>query len=253
MAAGTITRLVFCLCFLAVYLLFYNRAKQGAEVRIRRIPGLDAIDEAVGRCTEMGKPVHYTFGRGDFDSSVLASFAILSYTASKCASNGTTLIVTNSRPEVHALTEEIVATAYKTAGQPDAYKPDNIRFFSDLVSAYAAGIYGVFMREKPGANIMLGNLYGESMLLGEVGHQIGAVQIGGSVQTPQVPFLVATCDYTLIGDELFAAGAHISQDPAQVGSIAAQDFGKWVAIATILLGTVLGTAGNDVILSILQR
>ncbi|MCS7065862.1 MAG: hypothetical protein NZL85_06240, partial [Fimbriimonadales bacterium] len=33
------------------------RAKAGAQLYIRRIPGLDAIDEAIGRSTEMGRPV----------------------------------------------------------------------------------------------------------------------------------------------------------------------------------------------------
>ena len=31
---------------------------------IRKIPGLDAIEEAIGRATEMGRPVHYCPGIG---------------------------------------------------------------------------------------------------------------------------------------------------------------------------------------------
>ena len=36
----------------------------------------------------------------------------------------------------------------------------------------------------------------------------------------QLPFLIAACDYTLIGDELLVAGAYLARDPVKMGSIA---------------------------------
>ena len=243
---------VFFLLFVVVYAFYFDRTRKGFQVTIRRIAGLDAIDEAVGRCTEMGRPVHYTFGIGVFDTNVLASFNVLAYTAEQCARMDTDIIVTNALPEVHPITEEIVRGAYSEAGKIDAYKPDNIRFLSRAQTAYIAAIFGIFKRERPGANIMLGPFFAESLMLGEVGNHIGAIQIGGTGRTIQVPFFVASCDYTLIGDELFAAGAYIKRQPAQIGALMAQDFGKWAAIALIIVGTILATMGSPLITDLLQ-
>ena len=244
MVKGTVVMFWFFVIFLGSYYAFYQMTKKGASLTMRSIAGLDAIEEAVGRSTEMGKPVHYTFGIGEFDTNVLASFSVLSHTASICARLGTDIIVTNARPEVHPITEDIVRTAFIKEGKADSYKPDNIRYLSEAQTAYVAAIYGIFTRERPAANIMLGPFFAETLLLGEVGRQIGAIQIGGTGRHGQTPTFVAACDYTLIGDELFAAGAYVSKEPLQLSAIVAQDIGKWLALVMIVVGTILATLGN---------
>ncbi len=253
MIKGAVAMFWFFVAFLAVFVIYLLQARKGATLHMRRVTGLDAIDEAIGRCTEMGRPVHYTFGIGELDSSILASFDVLSYVASKCAQMNTDIIVTNAKPEVHPMTEEIVRAAYVHQGRPDAYKPDNIRFLSAEQTAYAAAIYGIFTREKPAANLMIGAFFGESLMIAEVGNQSGAIQIGGTGRQSQISFFVATCDYTLIGDELFAAGAYISRQPHQIGSIFAQDFGKWATLVLVLVATIMNTLGNKTLTTLLGK
>jgi hypothetical protein len=51
------------LAFTIVTIVFAIRKSQKGEApKIRRIAGLDSIEEALGRATEMGRPVHYTPG-----------------------------------------------------------------------------------------------------------------------------------------------------------------------------------------------
>lgn len=240
---GKLSLLYFFIVFLIALYAYYQRARSGKPVYIRRIAGLDAIDEAIGRCTEMGRPAHYTFGIGELDTNVLASFDVLKYTAHKTAAMDTDIIVSNTLPEVQPVTEEIVRQAYISEGKADKYKPDNIRFLSNNQNSYVAGVYGIFSRERPAANLMLGPFYAESLLIAEVGQQIGAIQIGGTGRTIQVPFFVAACDYVLIGEELFAAGAYISRNPFQVAALMAEEIGKYIAVALIIAGTLLKTAG----------
>ena len=45
----------------------------------------------------------------------------------------------------------------------------------------------------------------ESLILAETGNTIGAIQVAGTAMPAQLPFFVAACDYTLIGEEFFAA------------------------------------------------
>jgi hypothetical protein len=67
-----------------------------------------------------------------------------------------------------------------------------------------------------------------------------------------VPFFVVACDYTLLGDELYAAGAYLSQDAVQMASIAGQDVGKYLAMILLLVGLILSAAGSDWLVNILK-
>jgi hypothetical protein len=55
----------------------------------------------------------------------------------------------------------------------------------------------------------------------------------------QLPFFITACDYTLIGEELYAASAYLSRDPVLLGSLKGQDWGKIVILAVLLLGSAL--------------
>ena len=55
----------------------------------------------------------------------------------------------------------------------------------------------------------------------------------------QLPFFITTCDYTLIGEELYAASAYLGREPKQLGSIKGQDPCKAVIMGFITLGVIL--------------
>ena len=60
----------------------------------------------------------------------------------------------------------------------------------------------------------------------------------------QLPFFVAACDYTLIGEELFAASAYLSGDRKIIGALKGQDWGKITAMVFIFLGTIFATLAS---------
>lgn len=223
---------------------------------IRRIAGLDAIREAVGRATEMGRPIHYSPGIGGLGTDVapqtLAGLSVLSHVAELAAQYKATLWTTIRQPEVQPLATEIVRQAYMKAGAPDAFDPDKVIFLSTAQFAYASGVVGLMHREKTAANIMIGGFWAESLIFAEAGYLVGAIQIAGTANTAQLPFFVAACDYCLIGEEILAAGAYISKDPVQLGAIWGQDYGKLIAIALAAIGIVLSLAGNDYLWRLLR-
>ena len=89
----------------------------------------------------------------------------------------------------------------------------------------------------------MGTFYAESLILAETGHAIGAIQIAGTKETSQLPFFVAACDYTLIGEELFAASSYLSREPVMLGSLKGQDLTKMAIVYTIVFAFVVGTIG----------
>lgn len=214
------------------------------DIFLRRIPGLDAVDEAIGRATELGKPILYLTGAHDLhDPSTIAAAVILGRVAKRAASYETELLVPHREPMTMAVCQEITKQAYLEAGKPDLFKEDANFFITSDQFSYTAAVDGIMLRKKPAANFFMGHYFAESLLLTETGASTGAIQIAGTDADHQLPFFVTTCDYTLIGEELYAASAYLSKEPVQVGTLCGQDIGKAVILSAIAVGTLLATIG----------
>jgi len=137
----------------------------------------------------------------------------------------------------------MVKNGFVAAGRPDAYDPNSVRYVTTEQFAYVAAVNGIMLRDKPAANIYLGAFFAESLLLAETGFATKAIQVAGTAQVAQLPFFVVACDYTLIGEELYAAGAYLSKEPRLLGSLKGSDLMKAVLILIIVVGCVLETAG----------
>jgi hypothetical protein len=87
----------------------------------------------------------------------------------------------------------------------------------------------------------MGSFYAESLMLAETGFATGAIQVAGTANVHQLPFFVVACDYTLLGEELYAASAYLSGEPKLVGSLKGADLLKIVVITTVIIGCILET------------
>ena len=214
------------------------------EIFLRRIPGLDAVDEAIGRATELGKPILYLTGAHDLhDPSTIAAAVILGKVAKRAALYDTELMVPHREPITMAVCQEITKQAYLEAGKPDLFKEDANFFITPDQFSYTAAVDGIMLRKKPAANFFMGAYFAESLLLTETGASTGAIQIAGTDSDHQLPFFVTTCDYTLIGEELYAASAYLSKEPVQIGTLRGQDIGKGVVLGVIAVGVLFATVG----------
>ena len=248
---GKLNNLLLMLAFSVTVLMSIRRARVNPNIFLRRIPGLDAVEEAVGRATEMGRPILYLTGSGELNGSgdpsnlsTIAATVILGEVAKRAATYGTELKVPHRAAIVMAICQEMVKESYLAAGRPDAYKEDTNFFITADQFAYTAAVDGIMLREQPAANFFMGYYYAESLLLAETGAATGAIQIAGTDAEHQLPFFVTACDYTLIGEELYAASAYLSREPALVGTLRGQDLGKGFVLGVIILGTLLVTLGE---------
>ncbi len=242
---------LFVFMFGAGVLLSIRSARMKPTLFLRRIPGIDAVEEAIGRAAETGRPILYLTGSGELtgrgDASNMATIAatvLLGEVAKRSAVSGTAIKVPHRSPIVMAIAQDMVKDAYRTAGRPDAYADESNFFIAADQFAYTAAVDGIMLRERPAANFFIGYYYAESLLLAETGAATGAVQIAGTDAEHQLPFFIATCDYTLIGEELYATSAYLSRDPALVGTLRGQDLGKGFLLIGLVVGTGLLTLGD---------
>jgi hypothetical protein len=241
---GRVNALVAVIVLSSLIVGFIEHARRGGRIFIRKIAGLDAVDEAVGRATEMGRKILFIPGSQDMDNvQTLAGIAILGRVARQTAQYGAALDVPVSRSMVMVACRETVKEAYLATGHPEGYRDDMVYYLTDDQFGYAAAVDGIMVREKPATVFMQGIFYAEALILAETGNSVGAVQIAGTAEPSQLPFLVAACDYTLIGEELFAAGAYLSREPMQLGSLKGQDLGKALILVLLLAGIVIQTTG----------
>jgi hypothetical protein len=234
---------VICFLFILGFILYGKGRK---DLFIRPIAGLKAIDDAIGRATEMGKPILYSSGLGKMDRvATMASMNILGSVAEKTAEFKTPLIFPNYDPVVMTTAQEVVKEGYSKAGHPEAYNPDNIFFVTQSQFGYAAAVDGLMTRQLPATNLFFGTFEAEALILAETGNSIGAIQIAGTDSTIQLSFFIVACDYTLIGEELFVASGYLTKDPQILGSIKGQDWLKAIIVLLILIGGIAAVFGFE--------
>lgn len=228
------------ICGSVIYFIYH--AKRGKKLFIRKIAGLEAIDEAVGRATEMGRPVLFIPGIRDMDDvQTIAGITILGRIARTIAEYDIKINMPVSKSIVMTTAREMIKEAYASAGRADEYSDDMVYYTTDEQFGYVAAVDGIMVRDRPATCFYMGSFFAESLIFAETGNSIGAIQIAGTAMPAQLPFFVAACDYTLIGEELFAASAYLSGEPKQLGSLKGQDVGKFIAMVAIILGVFAAT------------
>ncbi len=225
---------IFISCFIIEY--FIEKANKGEEIYLRPIAGINAMEEAVGRSTEMGTSVLFVPGISGLDQiDTIAGLTILGHVAEMTAQYETNLHVPVAVPIVMETAKETCKEAYLKQGRTDLYRNDMVHYVTDDQFAYAAGVNGIMLRDKPAAVFYQGKFYAESLILAETGNSIGAIQIAGTGSSSQIPFFVTACNYTLIGEEFYAASAYLSGNPEMLGSIKGQDYVKLLCMISIVI------------------
>ena len=226
-------------------ILFYltSRVRAGKAGELRAIPAMEGLPELVARSAETGRPLHVSVGvagvGGSLTSDTWAGLALLSQLADEAAACDTPLIVTVSDATVLPIAQDIIRRAFVRNGNPEGYDPTQVQLVAPNNMAYAAGVTGILEREPLTANVMVGQFGDEYLLMGEAGARLGVRQIVGTADPSTLPFVHASADETLTGEEMFAGSAYTTRRSIQIGSLLAEDWLRWLVVAGIVVATIL--------------
>ncbi|MFQ6008062.1 MAG: DUF6754 domain-containing protein [Candidatus Zixiibacteriota bacterium] len=235
---------------IVLYTTYHSSSRE--KFTVREIPGLKAVEEAIGRATEMARPVLYTPGwGGDIQRpTTIASMNFLSHVAEKTALYDCPLVFPTHDPVIMAVAQEVVRGSYAKAGYPDRFRQENITYVTSSQFGYAAAVDGMISRLQPASIFLLGTFEAESLILAETGNSVGSIQIAGTDSPLQLAFFIVACDYTLIGEELFAASGYLSGDRSILASVRAQDILKVLialfVVVAVVWSTVAALSGSTV-------
>ena len=233
--------ILFLVAIFYLFLKTLQKAKEGRTINVRRIAGIDAIEEAIGRSAELGRPTVFTTGLTGVGPVLYACLGVLHSVAARIARFKTKLFIAQSQPDAMAIVENVTREAYRQVGREQTFDPTQIIYLSDEQFAFAAGYMGLVHREKAAATFLFGTFAAESLIMAEAGQQVGAMQVAATVSPEQVAFFISTCDYTLIGEELFAASAYMSKEKVQLGTVRSQDLLKAFFFCVIVIGVCIAT------------
>src|SRR5262245_30671528 len=136
--------------FVGPVLWFVTKAKKGLHIFVRRIAGIDAIDEVIGRTVELGRPLSFTTGITNTGAGLYACLGTLRYLGKKAALFGQRLFVPCSDPEVLVFCDATLQGAYSEAKKFSEYDASLLRFLSTEQFAFASGYQGLIHRENVG-------------------------------------------------------------------------------------------------------
>ena len=255
------------LFFLPIFFFAYWAVKRGARLSLRSIAAYDALKGLLSRAAESGQPIHLSVGIAGIGdqatADTTAGLTILQYLAERAAISGNPPLVTIAHPTALPVAQDVLRRAYHQQGVPAEYDPLRVRFIAPDPSlysgaspnpaiyagnpndafAYAAGTMQLLSQHKLAANVLVGRFGDEFLLLGETGAQHHLDQIGGTSATGVLPFVYATMTHPLIGEEIYAGGAYLSDLPAHLSSLMAQDLMRWALVVGVVLAIVLKTVG----------
>ena len=235
--------LVVLLLVLPVLFFLTSRVRAGKTGDLRDLPAMEQLPGSIAHAAETGLPLHISVGvagvGGTATAETWAGLTALVQLADEAAACDTPLIVTVSDPTVLPVAQNILQRAYDRHGNPKGYDPTQVRFISPDAIAYASGLMGLVKREPVVGNVMIGSFGDEYLLIGEPWAQEGVRQIVGTDDPRTLPFVYASADETLVGEEMYASGAYTTRLPSQIASLLTEDWLRWAVVAFIIVMAVL--------------
>lgn len=239
------------LLFTVSAILYYLwKAGQGQMAKLRRLPQIDVMDELVARSVEMKKELWFLSGGGTMTNAyelpgILSTFGICAYVTEQCAKYGAKIHHICRLPIAYNIHFEIMREAFEKAGKIEDFDPlETIIYIPS--GAGRPYVLNESWRRKPASAILCGSWYHQTIIFCEGLQRAGAMTLGGTDTTHNIPFMVAANNYSMIGEEMYAMSAYLSEDRTLASSLVGQDLGKYLVIAMTILGVLLSLAGYPV-------
>lgn len=128
------------------------------------------------------------------------------------------------------------------------YSPGKyVRWFGGGQFVYAVGAAGHILEMQPALLIYMGYFLADVIVTAEMGARVGAISIGSTTDQSATPLMGMFCDYMLMGEEMYAASAQITQDPLATATLAGEDWMKILLLGLMIVGALANMAGSDFI------
>ena len=213
----------------------------------REIPAYTRLKRAIGISVEDGSRLHISLGRSGLQvpegAPGLAGLAMLRHLSEQTSASDKPPVVTSGAADLAILTRDTLQAGYKAAGAEEIYNPATGRLTGLTPFSFAAGAIPSMRDENVSANVFIGHFGPEVALMTDTAERTNSTIVAATVDPAAQALLYASVDDTLIGEELFAAGAYSDAGRAHQASLQVEDILRWVLILVLLGGSALKLIG----------
>ena len=238
---------LFVLLCLGLFLFFLYFGRNLPKVNLRNIEAFRRFKREVDLAVEAGKRLHISLGRGSINElpggAAFVGLTILDRCARAASNSDQPPMATTGDGVLTILSQDTLQSTYHSLGTEQHYDPTNVRLTGLTPLSYAAGALPTIRDEDISANFLAGHFGAEIALLAEAGARSQSLTVAGTDAIPAQAVLYATADETLLGEELYAAGAYLGAGPAHLACLRMQDIVRWFLVALIIFGAILKLLG----------
>ncbi|HET90834.1 MAG TPA: hypothetical protein ENN99_08880 [Chloroflexi bacterium] len=224
------------------------RGKETSPPTVRPILAFQDMPVETGNAAERGGAVHIALGNGSLygeDMTLsLAGLQVLESLVDGAVAYRASPIVTVGDPTLLPLAQDVLRRAYERSNVAELFDPRMVRFVASSPVAYAAGAGHLVSAEQITANMMVGSFGAEVSLIADAGLRRALPQLAAAAAPGAIGALYPATDHLAMGEELYAAGAQITEEPRYLHGLTAQDILRMVVIVAIAGSAVMALLGG---------
>jgi hypothetical protein len=212
---------------------------------LRDIAAFQRLPTMIGEAIESNRPVHVSLGNaglGGESTLVALANAELMYQVTRRAVIGTAApIFTVGDSSALPLAQDTLRRAYASRGIVSQMPYSSARWYpgGGHALAFAAALTATVVDDKVGANVLGGSFGTELALVGYAAARRNQSILATSNLLEGQAVAWVMSDESLIGEEVFAAGAYLGDSSAQVAGVRTQDLLRFFLILAIFVPSVI--------------
>jgi hypothetical protein len=233
--------------FAAVLLLILRLRKTRSTPKLRTIPALTRLYRSIGLSVEDGTRLLIGLGAANPLSknaaAGLAGLSLLRHLTERTSISDRPPVAVSGDASLAILSQDTLQAGYAAAGTTEFYQPAAGRLAGLTGFSSAVGTMSILRDENVSASILIGHYGVEGALLADAAERANTVLVGATDDPAGQAALYASAPETLLGEELFAAGAYLEGSATRAASLTAQDILRWLIIISLLAGAGLKLFG----------
>jgi hypothetical protein len=235
--------IVLVIIFMALFAFIHQRS----PFSFRNIPAFSRIRRATSLVVEDGTRLHVSLGSGSIltpaGASALAGLLLLRRLGEITSLSDRPPLATTGSGLLNLLAQDTLRTAHDLVAVDQVFDMNTARLTGFTPLSYVAGVMPSIRDEGISSNVLIGNFGPEVGLLVEAADRQNTPVVAASDSLTAQAVLYAATSETLIGEELFAAGAYLQAGPSHVASLLVQDILRWLIIIALIVAAGLKVAG----------
>jgi hypothetical protein len=200
---------------------------RGSRVKVRSLTSFQDLRSETGRAAESGGTIHIAIGNGGLIGedaiTSLAALEVVEELADTAVLYNAPPIITVGDPTLLPLAQDFLRRAYERHDLVKRYDPSQVRFIAPSPIAYAAGAASIVMTENVMSNAIIGSFGPEVSLIADAGARRDLPQLAAVSAPDAIGTLYPITDRLAAGEEMYAAGAQMTEKRRYTISLQAQD------------------------------